>query len=125
MYYAVKRKFWMYRFVVMRLNVLLSWQFRHLMTNIVTNIVYLCIKNSLMIIDKTKMKNWIEYLLFILITPFIMWGTEELLRYLNQQYLWNMSERAIRCTYIIIACVIGCSLAHYLSNKIKQFRKIE
>lgn len=69
------------------------------------------------------MKNWTAFILFILITPFISWGVEELLGFFNQNYLWNMSDRALRWSYIVISCAIGVPLANYLSGKIQQFRK--
>lgn len=69
------------------------------------------------------MKNWIAFILFVLIATPVSMGVEELLDSLNQEYLWNLSERAVRWIYIIVSCAISFPLANYLSEKIKQLRK--
>lgn len=69
------------------------------------------------------MKNIIAFFLFVPIASVISWGVEELLDYLNHEYLWNMSDSVMRWISIIISCGIALPSANYLSVKIKQLRK--
>lgn len=69
------------------------------------------------------MKSGLAFVLFLFIGTLISFGMDELLTYLNYEYIWSMNERAMRWIVIVFSCGIGIPLSNYLADKIKEYRK--
>lgn len=68
------------------------------------------------------MKKYLPYLLFLPIGTALSIGVDELLVYLDQAFAWSLGEKSITYTSIIISCLVGFPLAHYLSAKILKHK---